>query len=168
MPKDLSKIPTVVVSRWWHAELSSMTDCLISTIKKKKTYFYIPKNYNYRGRSQDSQDVGGHIVHLFPKHHQDYIYKWNNYHRAPPEHWQRTLKTWKDRKVPCVMEYDERKKEGKGRGEEVGWDLCHCPCGTRSGSRLMITSVLRHDFCGSILVALMKTKSKSHQGQLLA
>ena len=39
----------------------------------------------WRG-GQDGGGVGGRGVHLSLQMHQEYIYKWNNSHRAPAEH----------------------------------------------------------------------------------
>ena len=36
------------------------------------------------GRNQDG-GVGGHGIHLSTQMHQEYIYKWDNPHRAPAE-----------------------------------------------------------------------------------
>ena len=55
--------------------------------------------------------------------HQEYIYRWNNSHRTPAEHQQKTLDARKDRKCPHITGQDKRKKKGKRRGEEVGWNL---------------------------------------------
>ena len=53
-----------------------------------------------------------------PQIHQKYSYKWNNSHRAPLEHWQKTSNSWKGQeRSPCNW------VGWKGEKEEVGWEL---------------------------------------------
>lgn len=82
------------------------------------------QNNDQKERNQDG-GIGVHEIHLSSQVHQEYIYKWNNFHRAPAEDWQKTWTPKRETKIPSQLgRMKERKivKRNKKWGQQPWWE----------------------------------------------
>ena len=64
-------------------------------------------------------------ITFLPQIHQKYIYMWNNSHRTPTEHWQKTSDFPKGKKLPMYLRRAKEKR--KNRDKRIGTG--HAPAG---------------------------------------